>query len=99
MRKTIEDVVERIVMLNGEIEDLKDEREKLYKLVIAELGEGGKREFADGTKVSVTRSIESERFDAKRYLQDHPEETRGYMVASRRKASVRVTVPKDGDAW
>lgn len=99
-REEFERVVANLVDVKQRIVALKAMQESLEAQVIDYLGEGVKQELANGTKVSVSKSVESTRFDAKSYLKDHPGCESGYMVPTKRKASVRVTLPTDdGEEW
>lgn len=99
-REEFEKVVANLLDVKQRIVALEAMKNSLEVQVIECLGEGVKQELANGIKVSVSKSVESTRFDAKKYLQDHPGCESGYMVPTKRKASVRVTTPSaDGEEW
>ena len=81
-------------------EEMEAHTERLMALV---KGVGGAFETRAGVKLKYTPATVNERFDWKRYLKDHPGAKAGYMAASPRKESLRVTEPKEaaagGEEW
>ena len=94
MAKEIDACVGRYLECKGRLDAAKEELDGIKAELIELVGEGGAHETPEGVKVKVTPPSVNERFDWKSYLKDHPDAQRGYMVESRRAASVRVTEPK-----
>lgn len=98
----IDEMVAQYLDCKRRLNAVKDEMEGLTARLMAMTKDaGGSHETPGGVKVKYTPATVNERFDWKAYLKDHPGASSGYMVASPRKESLRVTEPKAAatDEW